>query len=205
MRLAESSSHYSHCVRRRPHAACSAATLFPGSSPTDAQTLLPQLPQRAQPALEMLSLESDHYRHLPQMYHADAIRDMDIRPNVNSLDLASPPPSRQAIRNSQPLTPPITPARRVHPAARPLPRFIPIDHSNPSSPSSSIAPIDIPDDPPSSRLFLQVQQGSALPTRYLVVTGLPPEIPANQLDRAFSVSLTPFSPSKPHLTPPYSV
>ena len=152
----------------------------------------------------MLSLESDHYRHLPQMYHADPIRDMDTRPNVNSLDLAaSPPPtsssasssfgssasSRQAARHSQPLTPPITPARRVQPSSRPLPRFIPIlsqhDDSistNPSSPR------------PSSPLFLKVQQGSTLPTRYLVVTGLPPKLPAEELTPVFSVSLPPLFP-----------
>lgn len=139
----------------------------------------------------MLSLESDHYRHLPHMYHADAIRDMDIRPNVNSLDLASPPPSRQAMRNSQPLTPPITPARRVGPSSRPLPRFIPVvpphDESTPHSLPSPAA--SITDEQPSSRLFLRVQDGSTLPTRYLVVTGLSPDIPAQELTRVFSVSL----------------
>lgn len=156
----------------------------------------------------MLSLESDHYRHLPQMYHADPIRDMDTRPNVNSLDLAaSPPPttttssssssSRQAARHSQPLTPPITPARRVQPSSRPLPRFIPIlsqhDDSISTTPSSTS---------PSSPLFLKVQQGSTLPTRYLVVTGLPPQIPAKELTPVFSVRLPPFSVPPELSSPP---
>jgi len=138
----------------------------------------------------MLSLESDHYRHLPQMYHADAIRDMDIRPNVNSLDLASPPPSRQAMRNSQPLTPPITPARR------PEPRFIPVlpphDHDHPTPPTLPSPASSITDERPSSRLFLQVQQGTTLPTRYLVLTGLPSNIHTDELTQVFSVSLSPW-------------
>jgi hypothetical protein len=150
--------------------------------------------------MEMLSLGSDHYRHLPQMYHADAVRDMDIRPNVNSLDLASPPPSRQAMRNSQPLTPPITPARRLDPSStsRPLPRFIPV-----STPPPLPSPAD---DRPCSRLFLQVQQGTTLPTRYLVLTGLPPDIPTDDLTRVFSVSVRPFARHPTALiTSPYSV
>lgn len=156
----------------------------------------------------MLSLESDHYRHLPQIYHADALRDMDIRPNVNSLDLASPPPSRQAMRNSQPLplTPPITPARRVEPSSRPRPSFIPIlpPHPHPH-PHHSTPPPPNDDHPPSSRLFLKVQQGTTLPTRYLVLTGLPPDIPTEQLTHVFSVSELSSSLLfvSPQLSPPH--
>lgn len=168
----------------------------------------------------MLSLESDHYRHLPQMYHADAIRDMDIRPNVNSLDLASPPPSRQAMRNSQPLTPPITPARRLDPStsdpssSKPLPRFIPVlppndndpdSNPNPSSnrdhdhdpltppplPSPAASTSIVTDQRP-SRLLLKLQDGTSLLTRYLVVTGVPQKIKACELEHVFSVSLSPF-------------
>ena len=180
---------------------------------------------------EMLSLESDHYRHLPQMYHADALRDMDIRPNVNSLDLASPPPSRQAMRNSQPLTPPITPARRLDPStsepssSRPLPRFIPVlppndndpdpnpnpnpipihdhDHSAPPPLPSPASSTSIITDQRPSRSLLKLQDGTSLPTRYLVVTGIPHNIDTPELYRVFSVSLSPFLVVWSELSPPH--
>ena len=209
MRLSESSSH-PHCVRTcLPHAFPRGHKLnqpsCPLPPPPSSLDFPPCQSTHSNPPpfsqLEMLSLESDHYRHLPQMYHADAIRDMDIRPNVNSLDLASPPPSRQAMRNSQPLTPPITPSRHLQPSSRPLPRFIPILPPHDDSPTSSTT-----DHPPSSRSFLKVQEGSSLSTRYLVVTGLPPEIPAQKLTHVFSVSLSSFCYRPTALiTPPYSV